>query len=766
MADRSTGDLTVEGVLREIWTRVLGRRDFGAHDDFFRLGGDALGAFDMLGLAEDALGVHVDLATFGCAPTVSGLSAVVERRRLEPHGGDGTGTETAPVAFSQEGMLWHEQFAPGSFNLPPLVRRYQGHLDVAALGRALDELARRHAPLRTTFDVVDGRPRQRIGVHRPRLLPVTDLRRLDPGRQRAEVGQVIADAAGRPFDLTKGPLFDPVLFELGEDDHVLVIRLHHLVFDDWAVDPFRRELAVLYSAYAARQEPRLPDISLEFGDFCRHQRRLLAGLAGSRELAYWRRELAGAPLTVDLGIEDPQRPRGSPHAAAGPLHQALSPALVQPLRAMARQQRTPLYMAMLAVFAVVAHGCTGQDDLLLASVVANRNTAELEPLIGCFTKKILLRLRLAGDPAFPELMGRVRSTVLGALAHQDLSFETVVQDALGGDAAVHGLVPDVSVMFQAETPRQAKLVLPGLTLSGYDTGKPARQPHFASGDEGPSAPSGGTEDGGGADRPAWGAGLYGGTFLILSVLEDQDGVSLVARGVFHPPAVRRLLVRFEEVLAQAVAHPDGTLSTLAAAAGSGPPPRSEGRSGPGPMVSLGGFMVELGRIRDVIASCPGVADAAVVVRKAGPGPERIVGCIVADGDAGRVPTLAELRVRLWAELPGYAWPAELAVLAAVPRTADGGVDVDALTAPEGSRHHVAQTVADATADEGLFSSLWSEVLGGGPVGVDANYWQRFSFVEVLRRARRSGADPTAEQVRRNRTVQTLSVDLASSRRAR
>ena len=755
--------MTVEEVLLAIWARVLRGADVGTQDDFFRLGGDALSASEMLSLVRDALGVDIDLGSFRAAATVSDLSAAVEIRLQDGAEHGGTDAATAPVAFSQEGMLWHEQFAPGSFNLPPLVRRYQGHLDVAALERSLDEIVRRHAPLRTTFDVVDGRPLQRIGRHRPRALAVTDLSGLEPGRQRAVVGQVIADAAGRPFDLAEGPLFDPHLFRLADRGHVLVIRLHHLVFDDWAVGPFRRQLSILYSAYAAGRQPDLPVLRLEFADFCRRQRRLLAGPAGTRELAYWRQELAGAPFTVQLPIEDPERPPGSPHAAAGPLVQAVPPALVQPLRAMARRQRTTLYMAMLAVFAVVVHGYTGEDDLLFASVVANRNAAELEPLIGCFTKKILLRLRLAGDPTFAELMGRVRGAVLGALAHQDLAFETVVQDVLGGAAATHGLVPDVSVMFQAETPRQAQLVLPGLSVSGYDTGTPT-QPHFASW----------AEDADARGRPVWGGGLYRGTFLILSVLEDEDGVSLVARGVFHPPAVRQLLARFEEVLAQVVAGAEATVATLARAGlrrddsapatGGHPPTGAGGRSVAGSVVRLRGFSLEPGRIEAIIRRCPGVADAAVVVRDADHGDPRIVAYIAAASGEVATPGLAELRARLWAELPGYAWPAALVVVAALPRNGDGRVDADALPAPDDGPDPESRIPA-ATPDERLLATLWSEVLGGGPVGADANYWQRFSFIEVLRRARRcdGAVEATAEQVRRNRTVQTLAADIASNR---
>lgn len=723
------GGAGVPEALVAMWSRVLDVDGSGDDDDFFAAGGDALGATEVLSLVEDAFGVTVDLATFVSLPTPSGLAAVVEARLREATDDDGAGV--APVAFSQEGMLWHERFAPGSFNLPPFVRRYRGTLDVDALCRSLSDIVGRHAPLRTTFALRAGRPIQRIGPPLAVSISLTDLTDIDPDGQRDEVGRVIADAAGRPFDLAVGPLFEPRLFRLAVADHVLIIRLHHLVFDDWAVDIFRRELSILYTAHLRGERPVLPPLAVEFPAFCRRQRRFMAGPAGAGQLAWWRRELAGAPFTVGLPVEDPGRPRGSPLPAAEPLRRLLPPGSVAGLRALARRERTTLFMAMLTVFAVVVHAYTAQEDLLLASVVANRNSADVERLIACFTKKVLLRLRLEGDPTFGELLGRARATVLGALAHQDLSFETVVQEVLGGAAARHGLVPDVSVMFQAETPQTERLRLPGLTLSGFDTETAVRPPHFASGDE--AEPP---------ERPVWGGGLYRGTFLILSVLEADDSVSLVARGVFHPPAVEQLLDRFAEILASVGARPGARLSELAAGAGV-----PEGRRRTVGSVDLRGFLVEPDRVAQAIAGCPGAAEVTVTVAEDGAGGKRLVAHVVEDAGGPPV-TPAGLRTFLWSVLPGYAWPASVVVDAA-PAGAE---------APPGGASGAAPT-----REEAALTSAWAAVLGGGEVSVDANYWQRFSFLEVLGTLGRGGIDVDAEQVRRNRTLRTLAADVAAGR---
>ncbi|HTJ76740.1 MAG TPA: condensation domain-containing protein, partial [Acidimicrobiales bacterium] len=209
----------------------------------------------------------LDTVLLSAAPS-GGLRAALEAALpgvdIEVPGPPRPAGDPAPAAVSQEAMVWHEQFVPGSFNLPCLVRRHQGPLDVDALARAFTELVRRHEPLRSTFTLDGGRLGQVIGPPGPVPLPVVDLSGLDgdaspafwlhlPADRRAtaakaEVDLLLADASRRPFDLAAGPLFEPRLVRLGHDDHLLVVRLHHTVFDDWSVDLFRRELSALYTA--------------------------------------------------------------------------------------------------------------------------------------------------------------------------------------------------------------------------------------------------------------------------------------------------------------------------------------------------------------------------------------------------------------------------------------------------------------------------------------------------------------------------------------
>ncbi|MDQ6797396.1 MAG: condensation domain-containing protein, partial [Actinomycetota bacterium] len=462
-------------------------------------------------------------------------------------------TVVAPLAFSQEGMLWQEQFVPGSQNLPPLVRRFRGPLQIGVLEAVLDEIVRRHEPLRSRFELREGRAVQVVAEHRPLVLPVSDLVDLDPADQQAALAVALAHA-GRPFDLVRGPLFEPTLFRLGPDDHVVVFRVHHSVYDDWSVSVFRRELSALYTALAAGQPSPLPDLAVGFAAFSRAQRRRLAGPAGAAQLSWWKNHLEGAPFCLQLPIDEPDRAEGAPQHSAQPVTVELPSELDARTRALARRQRATPFMTMLAAFEVLVHRYTGESDLLMASVVANRNRPELEPMIGCFTKKILLRQDMGGDPTFVEVLGRTRASVLGALPNQDLAFETVLQETVGAAAADHGLVPYVGVMFQGVTPQMDEVVLPGVATTGYDTSATTTRAHFAAGTDDDDAPPD-------HDLP-WGGGLYAGTFLILSLVETSAAMSLVARGAFHGPAVERLLANFVTLLGEIVEHPDRRVSEL------------------------------------------------------------------------------------------------------------------------------------------------------------------------------------------------------------
>ncbi|HEX3621706.1 MAG TPA: condensation domain-containing protein [Acidimicrobiales bacterium] len=629
----------------------------------------------------------------------------------------------APAAVSQEPMLWHEQFAPASFNLPCLVRRYRGALDAVALDDALTELVQRHEPLRSTFMLVDGQPRQAVRELVAPTLATTDLSGLSPDDRDAAAAAVIADASRRPFDLAAGPLFEPRLVRLGPEDHLLVVRLHHTVFDDWSVDLFRRELSALYAAARRGAPSPLMGPAITFGHHARRQRARLAGAEGASERAWWRRELAGAPLAVQLPVGGPVEDSdgvGGASAEGEPLRIELPGALVDALRAAAPQLRATPFMTVLAAFSLLVSRLTGQDDLVIATVVAHRNTTDVEPLVGCFTKKVPVRLRLQGDPTFAELVARTRSSLIGALSHQDLAFDDAVGEGLGRDAADHGAVPHVAVVFQGETPQKVPLALPGLTIGPYPVAASARRErHFSSGPDSTDA-----------GRPVWGDGMYLDTFLILSLLETTEGVALVARGVFARAPAQRLLDDLQALLAAAVASPLHRVSELVA----GPRPRAR----PDDEVDVRGLRASRSRIEAALSSAPGVAEVTVAVRDDGADGPCLVASVVSA--AGPPPSLAGLRRALWTARPGVLWPAAVEVDG---RIAEGRGDTDPTAA--------------------LLAAMWTEI-AGRPVDAGTSYWQDFSFLQLLAEAREAGLGVEDRHVVRCRTLAALTEAMVADAR--
>ena len=636
--------------------------------------------------------------------------------------------EPAPAGASQLGMVWHEQLAPGSFNLPCLVRRYRGVLDVDAFFRALTELARRHEPLRTTFELRGGEPRLVVRPSGPAPVLV-DLAGLAPAERDERAAELLADATSRPFDLVEDPLFAPHLLRLADDDHVLVVRLHHTAFDDWSVDVFRRELSGLYASSLAGEPPAQPP-PVTFSDACRRQRARLDGGAGDADRRWWREQMEGAPFPVQLPLGDPDQLGPDRPGAGQPLRHDLDADLARRVRALSRELRATPFMTVLAAFGLLLSRRTGLDDVVLASVVAGRPSADVEPLIGCFTKKVLLRLRLDGDPGFPDVVARTRTTVLEALAHQDLPFESVVHEALGGPATAHGLAAHVPVVFQGETPQPSRLVLPGIRAEPFTVPAAARQERHFSARDGDR----------GSDRPVWGDGAYLGTFLLLSLQEVGEGLGLVARGVFHRPAAQQLVDELEALLEEIVAAPFASLAMPV------------GRQACGPHeLSLRGLRLQAPRLEAALARCAGVADAAVAVVERGSGPI-LVAYVVPDRQPP--PTLPQLRAALWEALPGSAWPAASVNVDTLPRGADGRPDLARLPPPEPGTAEPAANEAD------LLAALWSAARGA-PLGPGDGYWQDVTFLGALAEARAAGLAVTDEQVTRCRTPEMLAATLTA-----
>ncbi len=312
--------------------------------------------------------------------------------------------------------------------------RLRGTLHVAALAQSLREITERHAVLRTTFVHIDGQPLQVIRLATPLPLPVVDLRDLPEREREVKIRTLAREEGRRPFDLVQGPLVHAALLHLTAEEHVLLLAMHHIVSDGWSHGIFWRELAVLYEAFTAEKASPLPQLSIQYADYGHWQVQWLQGKVLDTKLAYWKRQLAGAS-TLQMPTDHPRPAVQTFRGARHPL--VLSPTLTQALKALSQRQGVTLFMTLLAAFQTLLHRYTGQDDIVVGSLIANRNRVEIEALIGFFANTLVLRTDLSGNPSFLELLGRVREVCLGGLCPP----RSALRETLGGTATAAGAKP-------------------------------------------------------------------------------------------------------------------------------------------------------------------------------------------------------------------------------------------------------------------------------------------------------------------------------------
>ncbi|HEX7243234.1 MAG TPA: amino acid adenylation domain-containing protein, partial [Longimicrobiaceae bacterium] len=345
----------------------------------------------------------------------------------------------APLSFGQLRLWFLDRLDPGTsvYNVP-LAWRLRGALDADALERALAETVRRHEALRTVFAPGGEEPVQTV-------LPEGGfaLRREDLSAAPAEAAPRVREEAERPFDLSAGPLFRATLFRLAPDEHVLLLVWHHAVSDGWSVDVVRAEAAALYGAFLRGEPSPLPPLPVQYADYALWQREHLGDEEVQRQLDWWRAQLDGAPPVLELATD---RPRSAAREHRGArVAFAAGEGTLAGLAALAREESATSFMTTLAAFQLFLAKQAGMDDVVVGTPIANRPLPELEGLVGFFVNTLALRTDLSGDPTFRELLRRVRETVLGAFAHQDLPFERLVQELAPDRTLAHA--PLVQAVF-------------------------------------------------------------------------------------------------------------------------------------------------------------------------------------------------------------------------------------------------------------------------------------------------------------------------------
>ncbi|HSG38215.1 MAG TPA: condensation domain-containing protein, partial [Thermoanaerobaculia bacterium] len=457
----------VQELLAGLWAEVLALDRVGAHDDFFELGGHSLLATRVVSRIRETLGVELPLPALFEAPTVEGVAQAIREIRQDgapqaPPVLPVPREDGMPLSFAQQRLWFIDQLEPGNavYNIPTAVR-LAGEVAPDLLARIFAEVVRRHEVLRTTFRSSGGQPVQEIAAALEPELAVLDLSHLEPARREARAREIALEAAGQPFDLQRGPLLRLALVRLAERDHLLLVTLHHIVSDGWSMGLLLREIAALYEAFSQGRPSPLPELPVQYADFAVWQREWLRGEVLDAQLAYWKRQLDGAPRVLELPTDHPRPPGQTYGGASRPLE--LAPELSAAVRDLCRREGVTPFIVLLAAWATLLARHAGQDEVLVGSPIAGRNRREIEDLIGFFVNTVVLRSDLSGAPAFGELLARLRSAALDAHVHQDLPFERLVEELVPERDLSRS--PLFQAMFAFQNAPGSRLTVPGLAFS-------------------------------------------------------------------------------------------------------------------------------------------------------------------------------------------------------------------------------------------------------------------------------------------------------------
>ena len=537
-----------ESTIADIWREALSMDRVGRDDNFFDLGGHSLLLVMIHGMLRERFDTDLTMVDMFRYPTVAALARHVANDRKDVGAARQIGGSSAErrellaqmlktragrarLSYSQERLWFLHQLVPNMpvYNVPVAVR-LEGDLDAGVLERSLGEIVARHEVLRTRFE-----------QHPEGPLPIVDdrvdlrLERLDLSDEPAALREEMAleranEEARRPFDLERSPLLRALLLRLSEDDHLLVLTLHHIVAEGWSVALLFGELERLYAASIEGKPSPLEALPIQYGDYAFWQRERSRGEALTSELDYWCRELGGKLPVIELP-SDRTRPLVQTFGGAWQ-SRSLAPELRHAASALAQSQGATLFMVLLAAFQALLERYTDQQDILVGSPIAGRNRTEAEQLIGVFINTLVMRTDLSGDPTFGELLGRVRETAVGAFSHQEIPFEQVVEKLEPDRHLSH--TPIFQVMFAMQnTP------LPALELTGLAAG-----------------------------RVLDSSQIHNGTTkvdLAMFVEEAGDGLKLgceYSTDLFDAETIERLLGHYEVLLAAAVEDPECRLSRL------------------------------------------------------------------------------------------------------------------------------------------------------------------------------------------------------------
>ncbi|MEL6929581.1 MAG: amino acid adenylation domain-containing protein, partial [Cyanobacteria bacterium J06600_6] len=458
-----------EEIILGIWAEILERDNINTYENFFELGGHSLLATRVTSQIRQVFSIDLPLRNLFEHPTIKDLAQIVDRAQENSaekavYISIISREEELPLSFAQQRQWFLHQLEPDNpwYNISTAVK-ITGNLDIVRLQKCLDILVERQEILRTSFLTVEGKPKLIISDAAKVELSVFDLGALSTKEQQKRIKQLQIDDAQQPFALDRCPLMRVKLLTIDASEQILLLSLHHIIGDGWSMGVLVDEIAGLYVDPPALSRTLLAKGgwggSIQYLDYAVWQRKYLQGKVLDRQVEYWQEKLADAPPISSISTDYPRKPQSSFDSAAYSFQ--INDRLTQNLKQISRSNSGTLFITLYSALALLLHRYTDNDDLVIGTPIANRDRAEIEGLIGLFANTLALRINLADNPSFTELLARARETALGAYSHQDLPFEQLI-DKLQLERSL-SYTPLFQVMLVLESQNQKALEVEGLS---------------------------------------------------------------------------------------------------------------------------------------------------------------------------------------------------------------------------------------------------------------------------------------------------------------
>ena len=366
-----------------------------------------------------------------------------------------------PASFAQQRLWFLDQLEPetAAYNLPR-VFHIVGPLAVDILTRAFQAVIARHAPLRTTFDSVEGEARQIVLSELEIEIPLLDLSDLPSEQRETEALRIASEEGRKPFNLSEGPLLRCVLIRLEAEKHILVLVLHHIIIDGWSISILFREVTTCYAAFLNHQTPDLPEIPIQYAEYAQWQREHMSGERLAGEIEHWKSKLEGAPTVLDLPTDFPRPEKHSWHGSIEKI--TFSSSSLTKLKTLAQAESSTLFMVSMAAFQALLWRYTNQESILVGTPIAARNEVEIENMIALFVNTLVFRADFTEGLTFRNLIRQVRSFALEAYGHQEIPFEKLVEELV--PRRTLDTHPLFQVMFTFQNIPKQIFQIPGLTI--------------------------------------------------------------------------------------------------------------------------------------------------------------------------------------------------------------------------------------------------------------------------------------------------------------